>query len=111
MTPSRRKPRCHRGPIVLAFGTDIDIELSDLGRRELPETVVIVGAGADVGTEIADPLAVLERELARAKRPALSLRFTALEVEPVLHIDDERATDRVESIDGIGGNDVDPVDG
>jgi hypothetical protein len=53
--------------------------------------------------EIAGPLAVLERELARAERAAHGLRFATLEIEPVLHVDDERAAERVKAIDGVSG--------
>src|SRR5207344_1971029 len=69
---------------VLALRADIGIELANPRRRQLPEAVVIIGAGSDIGADVADLVAVLRGELSPAERAPGRFGLTPLEVKAVL---------------------------
>ncbi len=75
-------------------------------RRGIAPAAVMRRVGGDVDAVIIDLLAILEIAGDAAIGAAENLRLRALPVEAVLHLDADRAAERVEAEDRVGGKDV-----
>ena len=96
---------------LVAARPDIGIDLAQPIGRELAPAVGIVPPPGDIGAPIADPLAVLELLAALPERADGELVLEALIGETVFHRDHRSAAEGVESVNGIGADDVEPLDG
>ena len=99
--------------VLAAVGAvaEIAVEEANFDGGEAAEAVLLDALEGDVGGVVADLTPGLALALDPAERPALDLRRHALEVEAVLHLDHDGATERVEAEDGIVGHDRDVADG
>src|SRR5262245_65458429 len=106
---------------ALALPAEIRIDPRNLRRRLEPPAVVVGTLHRDVEADVALPRAELHRGLRAPEGTAHGFGFETLIGESILHLDADRATERVEAehravgphvgaVDGIRRDEV-PVDG
>ena len=94
---------------TLAAGADVGEQPPQPRGRAVAPAVVVERVGRDVAGDVADLLARLKRDRAATERAAAHLRLGALPDEAVLHLDRQRAAERVEPVDRIVRDEVDPL--
>ena len=98
------------GPI--AAGADVEIDAPQARRRgEIPPAVIVGRVGRDIGGDIVLAAAGLDGGADAAVRAAADLALGAPIVEAVLHLDRDRAAERVEAVDRIARRQRHAVDG
>ena len=88
---------------------DVAVETANVGGREIAETVVMQALERAIDGVIVDLLAPLRRPLDAAERTAHGVDLGALIGKTVLHLDDDRAAQRVETEGWIVGYNVYPT--
>ena len=81
-----------------------------IGREQSPALACLQIAG-DIQAELSVVDAVLKGCIAPSEGPRGQIELTRVVVEPVFHADDDGAPQRVETVDGVGADDVDARNG
>ena len=89
---------------------DIAVEAADVGFRECAKSAVVQSFERAIDGKIVDLLAPLRRALQPPERATQGVDLGAMIAEAILHLDVQRAAERIEAEGGIVGDDAERAD-
>ena len=95
---------------VVALHAQIEVPAANFGFREVAETIVVDGFERAISCPVPALVPSFGRNLLAAERTEPRIDVGAVEIEAILHVDNDRATEGVETEDRISDHNRDIVD-